>query len=813
MQQPRLLVKVLAAVLPVAIAALLLIWWSTARSIDARVRAQVDQRLALEAQQAADQLNARFETLKQTAQALAQNALVVNGLSDQQAQSVYLSLLFESMQVPGPKGAAISLIDYRGRTITSNHRNHNYFNAWWLTDLLNGEAHVSVSREAMVIAAPVFFDGNVEGAVVLEYRGVHRVAEFLDLAAHQIFATAVLAPNDEVLFSSDEEFVRFGQPFEGQDASAWLSAMAWVSGAPGVCVVAAERKTQALAPVAAIRDSSLVNLLLSLAALICGIVIATLLATLPLAKLASGILSLKIGNQTKGKLPPQKTRELQTLADSFEFMLNNLEQVTVSRDQVERIIDSIAELLLVTDLSGHIDQCNKATVQITGCSAALLQAQTVSKILQDEQGIPLGAKRLFEAAREHQSLRGWCIGTGRKSVPMSITVKAMSGSGLDDRYIIVAVDEREQRQVENTLRASERRMHDILESVAEAVAVFDERDRLVFANTAYRYLLGDHAESVVKGESFETLLRRYFSNVIAEDKDVEAMVRQRVELCRSNQSSFQYQTRHGTAHLARERRMPDGSFVLTIGDITELRRSTSRLKQSHLELQHFANAAAQIMTEPLHTITGQLQALRKRHSDENGEQIVDDIDKSIAATEQLQRLSEELFEFLLAGSSVYRYEPVNLQTVMETLRLSMVQQLEACGAELTNDVLPQVYGNAQQFEQLLRHLIDNALKFNRSAAPRVHIGVEARGDRWLISVEDNGVGIDQVKQAKVFSPFHQVQTRGGKLHGSIGLATCKRIVECLDGKIWIHSEPGLGTTVYFTVGAVLPSCLPEITTG
>jgi light-regulated signal transduction histidine kinase (bacteriophytochrome) len=105
---------------------------------------------------------------------------------------------------------------------------------------------------------------------------------------------------------------------------------------------------------------------------------------------------------------------------------------------------------------------------------------------------------------------------------------------------------------------------------------------------------------------------------------------------------------------------------------------------------------------------------------------------------------------------------------------------------------------------LLQNLIGNAIKFRGHGRPTIHIGAERRDDgQWLISVRDNGIGIDPAYFERVFIIFQRLHTRDEYPGTGIGLAICRRIVERHGGHIWVESEPGAGSTFYWTMPATM----------
>ena len=129
---------------------------------------------------------------------------------------------------------------------------------------------------------------------------------------------------------------------------------------------------------------------------------------------------------------------------------------------------------------------------------------------------------------------------------------------------------------------------------------------------------------------------------------------------------------------------------------------------------------------------------------------------------------------------------------------SLAEAIRESGATVTYDPLPEVYMGEAHLQQVFQNLIGNALKYRDEDPPRIHISAAARR-RVVFSVEDNGIGIDPQYKEKIFGVFKRLH-RDQKYSGTgIGLAICQRVVERYGGRIWVESEPGKGSTFYFTV--------------
>ena len=115
--------------------------------------------------------------------------------------------------------------------------------------------------------------------------------------------------------------------------------------------------------------------------------------------------------------------------------------------------------------------------------------------------------------------------------------------------------------------------------------------------------------------------------------------------------------------------------------------------------------------------------------------------------------------------------------------------------------LPETMADAGAIRSAIQNLISNALKFRGNQPPVIHVGVERNVDqnKWLFSIKDNGIGIEQKCAERIFLIFQRLHSRNDYPGTGIGLALCKRIVERHGGRIWLKSEPGKGSTFYFTI--------------
>lgn len=225
------------------------------------------------------------------------------------------------------------------------------------------------------------------------------------------------------------------------------------------------------------------------------------------------------------------------------------------------------------------------------------------------------------------------------------------------------------------------------------------------------------------------------------------------------------------------------------------------LKRSNEELQQFAYVASHDLQEPLRMVSSYTQLLARRYKDALDEKANLYIHYAVDGAVRMQQLIQDLLAYSRVTTQGGGIERVESQTALQNALFNLQAAITDAGAEITQDLMPAVAADGTQLTQLFQNLIGNAIKFRDKTVPRIHVGVEKEGDDWRFGIADNGIGIDAKFQERIFIIFQRLHTRREYSGTGIGLAICKRIVERLGGKIWLVSEPGRGSTFYFTLKA------------
>ena len=254
----------------------------------------------------------------------------------------------------------------------------------------------------------------------------------------------------------------------------------------------------------------------------------------------------------------------------------------------------------------------------------------------------------------------------------------------------------------------------------------------------------------------------------------------------------------------------EGLMVLSvIVDISErkaaeaaLAARTAELERSNTELEEFAHIASHDLQEPLRMMASYTELLGQRYRSKLDESADTFIHYAVDGARRMQRLIEDLLAFSRVGSEARLPRPTAsgevVREVVERLRLT----IEACGGEVVCGDLPTIDADEVQLGQVFQNLIGNALKFRSDRPPRVHVDAAFEGGRWVFSVADNGVGIDEQYADAVFKMFRRLHERDKYEGSGIGLAIVRKIVERHGGKVWFESTPGSGTVFHFTMPPV-----------
>ena len=232
----------------------------------------------------------------------------------------------------------------------------------------------------------------------------------------------------------------------------------------------------------------------------------------------------------------------------------------------------------------------------------------------------------------------------------------------------------------------------------------------------------------------------------------------------------------------------------------ELALLASDLQRSNAELKRFAYVASHDLQEPLNHVSNYVQLLEMRYGDRLDEDAKDFIGFAVEGVSLMQTLIDDVLAYSKVDSQVSQFELTEVKVSLEQALTNLQKRIRESKARIIiQDSLPTIMADKTQLMQLFQNLIGNAIKFRSAAAPEIEIKAERKEDEWLFSVKDNAIGIDPQFSDRIFVIFQRLHTRDEYPGTGMGLAICKKIIECHRGRIWVESELGKGSTFYFTI--------------
>jgi PAS domain S-box-containing protein len=244
-----------------------------------------------------------------------------------------------------------------------------------------------------------------------------------------------------------------------------------------------------------------------------------------------------------------------------------------------------------------------------------------------------------------------------------------------------------------------------------------------------------------------------------------------------------------------------GQIVAHVVDITAEKRTVAGRVVADRERSQFADLAAHELKSPLQAISGFAHLLERVHGPALGPEGREFLGRIVDGSLRMNAVIDGLLEYRRVDAGDLALEPTALDDLVDAAMART--RLDTVGAPpevVRSGRLPVVDGDPGQLGQLLHHLLANAVKFvSDGTSPRVHVSAERGREGWILTVADNGIGVDSDRRNDIFKLFARVHPRERYAGTGIGLAICQRIVERRGGTIWVEANPGGGSRFRFTI--------------
>jgi PAS domain S-box-containing protein len=358
-----------------------------------------------------------------------------------------------------------------------------------------------------------------------------------------------------------------------------------------------------------------------------------------------------------------------------------------------------------------------------------------------------------------------------------------------------------QTDVLTRLQASEEMFRNLLESAPDAILSFTADGNIRIVNRKAEELFG-YTRAELLGRPVEQLLPERIRHAhqqhraaYVHDPQLRPMGSGR-ELYAITKAGAEFPVEISLSPLRSGENL---MVTAVVRDISERKRVEVELARSNAELEQFAYVVSHDLQEPLRMVASYVQLLARRYQGKLGADADEFIHFAVDGANRMRDLINDLLGYSRVGRRGRGKERVELEKIFTTVLANLKIAIDESQAQITHDALPTLTVDALQIGELLQNLIGNAIKFNRGAAPQVHVSVAGEDHYWRFGVRDNGIGIESAYFERIFLIFQRLHQRSEYPGTGIGLAICKKIVEYHQGRIWVESAPGVGTTFYFTL--------------
>jgi PAS domain S-box-containing protein len=477
------------------------------------------------------------------------------------------------------------------------------------------------------------------------------------------------------------------------------------------------------------------------------------------------------------------------------------------------LLEAAPDAMVVVNASGEIVLLNVQAERQFGYRRDELVGQKVKNI------IPEGfAERLIaDDTRTATEALAQQIGTGLELIglrkdgsefPIEIMLSPLESS--EGILVTAAIrDITERKRVEDTLRQNEERFRLIVSNVKDyANIMLDTEGLIVSWNQGAERIKGYRAEEII-GQHFS----RFYGAEDVRNGLPALELKQATETGRFEGEGWRVR-KDGSRFLAnivittlRDEKGRLRGFGKITRDITERRqaeealtRTMAELKRSNEELGQFAYVASHDLQEPLRMVASYTQLLAQRYKGRLDSDADEFIGYAVDGCNRMQRLIQDLLSYSRAGTNIGTLRKISVERTLEEAITNLQVTIRESGAVVTHDSLPAFVTDDAQLVQLFQNLIGNAIKYRGAEAPCVHVSATNNaGHEWIFSVRDNGLGIEPQYFERIFILFQRLHGQKEFEGTGIGLAMCKKIVDRLGGRIWVESQPNLGSTFFFAL--------------
>ncbi|MGA2705897.1 MAG: PAS domain S-box protein, partial [Isosphaeraceae bacterium] len=482
------------------------------------------------------------------------------------------------------------------------------------------------------------------------------------------------------------------------------------------------------------------------------------------------------------------------------------------RKQAEEAATVLASIVQATDdaivsksLDGTILSWNPGAERMYGYSEAQVLGQSFSMMLPegavDEWPVIVEKIKRGERVEHYETTRrrkdGQSLHVSLSSSPLRDAAGKVVGAAA------IARDITERKRAEEALRRTSAYNRRLIEGSLDPLVTIGPDGKITDVNEATEGATGypraeligkDFADYFTEPEEAREGYRRVFREGLVRDYALEIQ----------NRDGHTIPVLYNAA-IYRDEAGGVAGVIAAARDITErkraaalLERHAAELARSNRELEQFAYIASHDLQEPLRMVASFLELLAERYKGRLDEKADLFISRAVDGAVRMKGLIDDLLGYSRVTTKARPLEVMETGAAVDEATSNLGKAIAEKGAVVTHDALPAVLADRTQLVQLFQNLIGNALKFC-DGPPRVHVAAVRNAEEWVFSVRDNGIGIAPEHQERIFQIFQRLHGRDKYPGMGVGLAICQKVVERHGGRIWVESQPGEGSTFFFTL--------------
>ena len=485
-----------------------------------------------------------------------------------------------------------------------------------------------------------------------------------------------------------------------------------------------------------------------------------------------------------------------------------------ARSKLAAIVESSNDGIVSMTLDGVITSWNKGAESVYGYRAKEVMGKTVSILAPpervDETAAILARLRRGEQTSHFETVR---VRKDSSRIDVSLTISPIQNAAGDVVGAAAIVrDITEEKRAEKALRESEERYRLLFQRNLAGVYRAGLDGQILDCNEAFARIFGFATAAELKGRPAEELYGYPEARLEFTTRLCERGLLTNFENCLRRKDGTPVWVLENAALITNSgepAQVIEGSLI----DITERKRTEAELHKakeaaeaaSHAKSEFLAMMSHEIRT-PMNGIIGMTElALDTTLSLEQREYL--EMVKESADT--LLTLLNDLLDFskIEAGKLTLNLGEFDLQETLSSAMRTLAPRADEKGLELTWETLPdvpaRVVGDPGRVRQILLNLVGNAIKFTERGEVDLQVEIESQEADWAVlhfCISDTGIGIPHEKQSRIFEAFMQADSSTTRKYGGtgLGLAITSRLVELMEGRIWLESKPDQGSTFHFT---------------